>query len=212
MKRLTALIIGITLLISCTKSAVEQEINSVMQRYLRAAVDHDGVAVGQTLTSGSFDWWSSLIEKARKLKKDEVRALSLYEQISLLFLRARLGRDGLKETDGKSFITISYTRGWNSSQALKKIHEAYPECKRTFVVKGDSAVLNLAYEGQPVKGHFAFKREAEGWRLDAIDQSQMVAERTREAFAVSGLSEIAFIERMVASGVGKPFDPDWWNP
>jgi len=176
MKTIVPLVVGITFLVSCAKNNSEQEIDNVMQRYMRAALANDGVAVAGTLTSESFDSWSSLIEKARVLKKDEVRLLSLYEQSSLLFLRARLGHDGLKEMDGKAYITLSYTRGWNSSQALKKIHEAYPECKKAFNVKGDSAVLNLTYRGQPVKGHFAIKREVGEWRLDALDQSRMVAE------------------------------------
>ena len=212
MKRFTALIISLTFLVSCGEGAVHQEIDSVMQRYMRAAITNDGITVTQTLTAGLFDLWSSLIEKARSLKKSDVRSLTLYEQASVLILRARLGREGLKRMDGRAYTTLSYTRGWNSSQALKKVYEAYPECKKTFEIKGDRAVLNLMYKGEPVKGHFVFKREVGEWRLDAVDQFQMVAERIREAFAGSGLSEAAFIERTVAKGIGKPFNPEWWDP
>ena len=124
MKRFTALVIGLTFLVFCANCAVHQEIEDVMQRYMRAALTNDG----------------------------------------------------------------------------------------SFEIKGDRAVLNLTYRGEPVKGHFVFKKEVDGWRLDAVDQFQMISERVREAFAASGLGETTFIERTVANTIGKPFKPDWWNP
>ncbi len=190
----------------------EKVIEAACVRYFDAVVTQNGEDVASFMTAETFDWWTETIRKATVLKKDEVQKLSLYEQHSLLFLRLRFSSAELKSIDGRTYINRSYSQGWNSSQALRKVREAFPRCIKRWDIEGANATLQLFYNGQPVPGAMKFKKETTGWKMDGIDQMRLIEERMKEVCRSSGLSVEAFVELMVSKSIGRPFPPEIWNP
>jgi hypothetical protein len=207
--------IGFMLLLSsvAVSSATEESaVEAVFVGYMSAATSHDGSAVAAAMSADTVRWWTAVIRKSSTARKEELMALPLYEAQSILFMRLRLSPKERRDWDGRIYFEKSYSKGWNSSQALQRIRDAFPECVKSWKITQNEAFLSLTDKGQPVRGGFRFVKEQGVWKIDGLDQTRQVEERSNEALKLSGLSKEQFIEQMVARMTGGKFPPELWNP
>lgn len=212
MKRLSlvfALLVG---LVAAARGSEESAIEAVFVGYMNAATSRDGSAVAAAMSADTVRWWTTNIRKSSTAKKEELLSLSLYEAQSILFMRLRLSPQERREWDGRTYFEKSYSQGWNSSQALMRIRDAFPECEKSWKITQSDAYLSLTYKGQPVRGGFRFVREEGIWKMDGLDQARLIEERANEALKSSGISKEQFIEQIVARMAGGRFPPGLWNP
>lgn len=143
--------------------ALAATVDQSFDAYKQALIDGDGAKASQLTASDTHAFLAETLDRARTMPEQELRALPLLDQISVLMLRHNLKPEELRamaQSDPVAYAVDQRAFDMNDVQKL----EAEP-----FAVNGNRAQAQLSnLKGSPIPVSVHFKEEAGTWRFDLL--------------------------------------------
>jgi hypothetical protein len=181
--------------------------------YVAATAASDGHKAANFFSDYAYDYWDQLLKVAKEMKRDELVTLPTYQISSVLFLRHRIKNDpSLMDMDGRKFVILSYSRGWNSQRLLSLMH-AQPEMFAIIPsVNGDSATIKIKYQGNVLPTPLLFIMEKGQWKVDSRKQFLELEIATEKKRKEAGLDKRELCEMIFKNALGQPVTDELWEP
>ena len=170
------------------------EAKKVVSEYLQAATQQNGQRVTECLTPDTFKVWDTILNYARTGSKSDVAGLSLYRQLTILWIRKTYGKE-LDSLTGRSYVEKSFSNGHNSKSALSKLYGLTKEIKWDVRKEKDgSGVLYFELQGEWHPAPGLSLSDVNGvWGIDGVHQVEVMEGRIHEQWKGSGLTQEEFL-------------------
>ena len=179
--------------------------------YKQALIDGDGAAASKLTASDTHAYLKQTLDRALTMPAQDLQALPLLDQISVLMLRHNMKPQELRamtESDPVAFAVDA--RAFDMNQVAKL--EASP-----FTVYGGQAQAPLSnLKGSPIPVNVYFKEEAGTWRFDLLSSiAPFRAVFDSQAGVLNALNSggnNAVVPLIIHIITGRAPDPGIWDP
>jgi len=131
--------------------------------YKQALVDGDGATASKLTAADTHAYLKKTLERALTMKAQDLQALPLLDQISVLMLRHNMKPEQLREMKNGDPVAYAVDQRAFDMNEVEKL-KAEP-----FTVFGNSAQAELSnLKGSPIPVNVYFKEEAGAWRFDLL--------------------------------------------
>lgn len=141
----------------CDNSADAQAVRDCWRDYNTASNDLDGENVAGMLSEASFARYANLKNLALDADANQVKVLSPWDQIEVLYMRAGLTRSQLLKLDARAFVIHAVNKGWWANEDVAMELGAVKIRKDVASAKVKDSVGDVTVE---------FVREDGKWKFD----------------------------------------------
>lgn len=161
--RLMAVVAVLMLAASIPAAAAPRPVDQSFDAYKQALIDGDGATASKLTASDTHAFLAQTVDRARTMPEQQLRALPLLDQISVLMLRHNMKPEELRAMTQSDPVTYAVNQRAFDMNEVEKL-EAEP-----FAVNGDHAQAELSnLKGSPIPVAVHFKEEAGTWRFDLL--------------------------------------------
>ncbi|MEO3430095.1 hypothetical protein AAFN88_14640 [Pelagibius sp. CAU 1746] len=209
------LVIATLLILLAAPAAAQSDPAAVAQSfaaYKQALIDGDGAKASALTSSDTHAFLKQTLDRALTMEADEVQALPLLDQISVLMLRHNMKAEQLREMkDGDPVAYAVNQRAFDMNEVEKLEAEG-------FTINGDDAQAPISnLKGSPIPVNVHFKEEQGTWRFDLLSSiAPFRAVFDAQAGMLSALKSkdgsngaVPLIIHLIT---GRAPDPNIWNP
>jgi hypothetical protein len=101
--------------VACDKhAAAKREVRSTWDSYVKANSERRGIEVAGLLSKGTIEHYTKLVKAGLDMPAKDCWNLPPTQMYEVLKMRNRFKRSELKGIDGKGYLVISASRGWNN--------------------------------------------------------------------------------------------------
>lgn len=136
------------------------DVRKVFESYKAAILAEDGEMSVRSLTQSSFDRYEKLRVLALDGEGPVVRALPLFDRLTVAALRAQMTAAELATIDGKGLIVLSVDRGMIGAESVTGL--TLGDVK----LNDDVATADIKTDAGSVPGGFRFRYEGDRWLFD----------------------------------------------
>jgi len=188
------------------------EVEQSFEAYKQALIDGDGAEASKLTASDTHAFLKQTLDRALTMKEQDVRALPLLDQISVLMLRHNMKADQLramKDGDPVAYAVDQHAFDMNEVQKLEAAD---------FTVTGTQAQAPLSnLKGSPIPVNVYFKEEQGTWRFDLLSSiAPFRAVFDAQAGMLQGLQtsdgKSGVVPLILHLITGRAPDANIWNP
>lgn len=184
----------------------------VLSRYVAAALANDGETVVGCISTPTFRIWDEVVDLARTADRPALERQDLYGQLTVLWIRERFSSAELEGLTGRRYVSLSYTKGFNSTLALqvvKSIIDSAPWQIRE--VDGGAGLFYEANGEWHRAAGLLLAWEDGQWKIDGADQYASIQKKLTDQWKSSGLSKSEFARELFHRVSGEYPDESLWK-
>ncbi|MBN2369129.1 MAG: hypothetical protein JXO72_01435 [Vicinamibacteria bacterium] len=207
---------SLMVVVLCAGAVFGQEIpeaKEALSRYVTAALASEGETVVSYISSPTFKAWDAVMQLARTADKSTMERQDLHKQFTVLWIRKRFSAAELRQMTGKRYVSLSYTKGYNSKkplQMLKNIIDTHPWQMRRV---SDDVSLFYQVDGKWKRAAGLRMISENGqWKIDGADQFALVAAKLASEWKASSMSREEFLREFFRKAVGEYPEDSLWEP
>ena len=183
----------------------EKEIEKSFNAYKSALSQGDGEEASKYVTKSTIDYYEGVKSDALRMKKDELKKLSVFDKIIILRIRHEIDKDTLAKWSGKDLFVAGVDRGWIDKNSMKEFslgeYKVEKNKASVSILKGKILVpykINFAKEGH--------------WRIDLNSILAGIAPFMDQVIKGTGLTEDQFVVETLNSISKTKLDDKVWEP
>ena len=188
------------------------DVERSFEAYKQAIIDGDGAAASRLTASDTHAYLDQTLERALTMREQDLRALPLLDQISVLMLRHNMKPDQLRAMKQSDPVAYAVNQRAFDMSEVEKLQAA------AFTVNGTQAQAPLSnLKGSPIPVDVYFKEENGTWRFDLL--SSIAPFRAVFDSPTSFLAKLngpdgqgALVPLIIHLITGRVPDENIWNP
>ena len=144
-------------------AAETPEVRRSFDAYKQALIAGDGSKASRLTASDTHAFLAEIVDRARTMPEQQLRALPLLDQVSVLLLRHNMAPEEIRAMARSDAVTYAVNQRAFDMKEVAKL-EAEP-----FMVNGGQAQAEVSnLKGSPIPVSVHFKDEAGVWRFDLM--------------------------------------------
>jgi hypothetical protein len=190
------------LLAACTdeKAEVEELIKATFTGYQEAILANRGIEAVTYIDQATIDYYAHLFELVKSGSREEVEALDLVDQVSVLMARLRMKPEEIKRMTVNQFIAYSIDSGM-----IGKGGAARFTFSKMTEYEGDKAkamIVSQGRQGQNASTEFLFSKENGEWKLNLTNLLEMSKKSFAQVAQNQGQTKEQFVRAILSAAAG----------
>lgn len=189
-----------------TAEVDREAIADCFNRYKKAVLNDRGEEALKCIDQKTRQYYSENIWLIKKGPKDELKKLTLLDQLSILLMRHKASKAEILPMNGDDLFVYGVKNGMidkNSTAGLQL---------GTIAVEGDFAQSKIVVKGREAPFGYDFYRENGEWKIDLTSALSVAASAFQSLPAQQNVTENEFLMTLLENAVGKEPDDSVWEP
>ncbi len=179
-------------------------ITGLFDRYRSAVLERDGEALAGLLSAETLAYHDALRDMVLHADRDALLAEPLLTQVQVLTMRMRITREEIEPMSGVDLVAHGVDQGWVDNPELADSRLGPIE------LDGDVATAQHLLSTGTVPTPLTFRRERDGWRLDATAGMLRAGEQLEKRLDAPAREQL--LERIISAATGRVPTPETWAP
>lgn len=192
----------------CEEQKERKRLFAAYGEWHRAVEARNADAAMKFVHSRSFEFYDSIIHKARTAKTTEVQGLTPGDRFDVLLLRHEVPPAELKKLTGEQMIRLMFERGYWSDNDGNPANNFGP----LKFGKGYATASLFDYNGKPSRYNVYFLLENDSWKMDFSRSNDWFSQQLEDFAAKHNADTNAAIMAVLYDITGRRVDPKVWMP